>query len=90
MRGKPAGSPVTLRGFRWYGPGEPEEGDIALTEAGHAAYLVEKVTPSSAPVPPDGFLDAAGYHWRYTLECIKLDPADIGIPDWILTWAPRR
>lgn len=88
MRGAPAGTPISLRGFRWHGDGEPGEGDIALTEAGTSAYRVEAATRRG------GCDDPAHTHEPYTtwtLETIKLDPATLETePDWILSWETRR
>lgn len=78
MIGKPAGSPITWRRLRWYGPGSPTEGDMVLTEAGRAAYLVEEVHAKGAGD------DESGAYLLFRLELTKLDPADIGVPDWIV------
>lgn len=77
MRGKPAGSPITWPRFRWYGPGEPGEGDLVTTVAGHAAYVVEEARRTGDCIDSDGL----GYK-RYRLELTKLDPDEIEEFDW--------
>ena len=78
MRGKPAGSPISWPRFRWYGPGEPTEGDLVVTEAGHAAYVVEEATWKGSGADDDGPFE------RYRLELTKLDPATVERFDWVM------
>lgn len=87
MRGLPAGSPRTLRGFHWYGPGEPTEGDIAISEKGHAAYLVEAAIPARRCNGHCRHADEVGAYTLWTLETTKLDPDDLPAePDWVIAF----
>ena len=83
MRGKPAGSPISWNRLRWYGYQDeldgPTEGDLVVSQAGHAAYLVEEVTDTER----EGS-DEDGHYRLFRVECTKLDPADVEEPDWVI------
>lgn len=83
MRGKPVGSPISWRRLRWYGyKGEddgPTVGDLVVSQAGHAAYVVEDVTDTGRE---DSDFD--GHYRVFRLECTKLDPDDVEAPDWAI------
>lgn len=86
MRGKPAGSTIRMS-IRWYGPGEPGVGDLVVTEAGHAAYIVESAVPTGGHPHAWKHRTLSDEHGRYAtwkLELTKLDPDDVPSPDWTL------
>jgi hypothetical protein len=87
VRGKPAGSPITWRRLRWFGSrGEhdgPTVGDLVVSAAGHAAYLVEEVTDTGR----EGHDDEDGHYRLFRVEATKLDPADVEEPDWVIRFS---
>jgi hypothetical protein len=55
-------------------------GDLVISEAGHAAYLVEEVTDTGR----EGHDDTDGHYRLFRVEATKLDPADVEEPDWVI------